>query len=244
MIDRASGRVYAVSNDGVLRTVALADGSDAAQPLQVVTGPATNKVWGGLNLVNGSLYIATASDGCDTPPWRGTVYRVSVAGGTPTLAGSWAVDQSIPPPNGGGGIWGYGGVSSDTANGRIFAATAADSNELYTPYSDFAVALDSSLGFLGAFEPFHPSSFPCNGQPCDECIIADWITTAVRQCPLQSLPHRPRRPIRILVAVEENWTSRAPRPRRLEAERIAQRWDRWHSTHSHASPQRPQESSS
>jgi outer membrane protein assembly factor BamB len=75
VVDRASGRVYAVSNDGLLRTMSLTDGTDAAPALAVVNGPTTNKVWGGLNLVNGGLYIATASDGCDTQPWRGAIFH-------------------------------------------------------------------------------------------------------------------------------------------------------------------------
>ena len=70
-IDKAAGRVYVVGDAGDLRTLSLADGTDAAAALPLVTGPATNKVWGGLTLIGGDLYVATASDGCDSPPWRG-----------------------------------------------------------------------------------------------------------------------------------------------------------------------------
>src|SRR4029077_19419373 len=129
VIDRTVGRVYTVSDDGMLHALAIADGTDAAQPQQLISGAPTNKVWGGLNLVNGTLYIASASDGCDTAPWRGQIYRVDVTGTTPHVLGSWAVVPGIAPPNGGGGIWGYGGVAVDPASGNVYAATGADSAE-------------------------------------------------------------------------------------------------------------------
>ena len=183
VIDRAGGRVYAVADDGTLRTLALSNGSDAAPAVQVITGAATNKVWGGLNLVGSSLYIATASDGCDTQPWRGQIYRVDVSGTTPQVVASWAVVQGIGPPSGGGGIWGYGGVSVDVATGRVFAATGADSNEGYQPYADRMVALGGGLIFLGSFEPAHPTSFPCNGAPCDVDFGATPLVFQPSGCP-------------------------------------------------------------
>ena len=167
VIDRASGRVYTVSDDGQLHTISLADGSDAAPALAVVENPTTNKVWGGLNFVNGALYIASASDGCDTYPWRGGVYRVDLSTGTPRVSGHFATVPSIPAPAGGGGIWGYGGVAADTSNGHIYAASGADSNEQYIPYGDRAIALDAGLNVLGTFAPLEPTTFPCTGAPCD-----------------------------------------------------------------------------
>jgi outer membrane protein assembly factor BamB len=167
VVDRTNNRVYAVADDGSLRTLSLADGTDTVAALQVIALPATNKVWGGLNLVGSNLYIATASDGCDTAPWRGTIYRIDVSGGAPRVAGSFVVVPGVAAPNGGGGIWGYGGVSVDTATGRVFAASGADSNEAFTPYADRMIALDSSLGVLGSFEPPHPNNFPCASPPCD-----------------------------------------------------------------------------
>jgi outer membrane protein assembly factor BamB len=167
VIDRPAGRVYTVADDGSLRSLSLADGADAAAAVQVIGQSATNKVWGGLNLVGTSLYIATASDGCDTPPWRGQIYRVNVAGATPQVSGSWPVVPGIAPPAGGGGIWGYGGVSIEPSTGHVYAATGADSNEGYTPYGDRIVALDAALGVLGSYAPPHLSQFPCSGAPCD-----------------------------------------------------------------------------
>lgn len=167
-IDKARGRVYVVTEDGVLRTIDLISGADLASGVPIITGPQTNRVWGGLNLTGGTtLYVATASDGCDSPPWRGRVLKVDVSGATPSLAKEWDVVPGIAAPSGGGGIWGYGGVAVDGPGGNVYAATGADSNETYTQYSDRLVALSGDLGLLGSFEPFHPTTFPCTGAPCD-----------------------------------------------------------------------------
>jgi outer membrane protein assembly factor BamB len=165
--DKANARVYTVSDDGRLHVLSLADGSDAVTPLQVIAQPATNKVWGGLNLSGNVLYIATASDGCDTEPWRGRVYRVDLNGGVPTVTSTFDVVPGLAAPNGGGGIWGYGGVSVDTAAGTVFAATGADSAEGYSQYANRMIALNASLGLLGSFLPTEPATFPCSGAPCD-----------------------------------------------------------------------------
>ncbi|MGC4049756.1 MAG: PQQ-binding-like beta-propeller repeat protein, partial [Paludibaculum sp.] len=168
LIDRVFGRVYLVSNDGIFRTLNLSDGNDAAPGFALISNAATNKVWGGLNKVGDSIYLATASDGRDTAPWRGMVYKVNVAA-NPVLAASWVVVPGIAAPNGGGGIWGYGGVGVDPATGIVYAASGSDSQmpEGYTPYANRIIALDSNLNLLGSYGPSQPSNFPCNGAPCD-----------------------------------------------------------------------------
>jgi outer membrane protein assembly factor BamB len=182
-IDAGANRVYVVANDGTLHALSLNDGTDAVPALQLIAGAATNKVWGGLTLVGGMLYVATASDGCDTSPWRGRVYRVDVSGTTPSALGSWDVVPGIPAPSGGGGIWGYGGVSVDTATGNVLAATGADSAESYQAYADRLVALDGGLNLLGSYEPFHPATFPCNGSPCDVDFGATPVVFQPSGCP-------------------------------------------------------------
>ncbi|HJU15207.1 MAG TPA: PQQ-binding-like beta-propeller repeat protein [Stellaceae bacterium] len=168
VVDRTSGRVYAVSQDGALRTFSLADGTDAAAALPIITSNvATNKVWGGLNLVGSNLYIATASDGNDTPPWKGRIVRVDVSGTTPTVAGTFYVVPSIPAPDGGGGIWGYGGVAVDPTNGRVYAATSATDSyptETYQLYAASMIALGANLNLLGYYQPTPPS---CQTTQCD-----------------------------------------------------------------------------
>jgi outer membrane protein assembly factor BamB len=84
VVDRAAGRVYAVTDDGDLRVLSLSTGAQVTSPLPVVTVPKTNNVWGGLTLFDGNLYIPTGSTGCDQAPWPGGIYQVGVAGATPT----------------------------------------------------------------------------------------------------------------------------------------------------------------
>lgn len=167
LVDRTALRIYAVSDDGSLRTISLLDGTDAAPALSLVANPTTNKVWGGMNRMGNNLYFATASDGCDTKPWRAQIYRVDLSGAAPALVNSFVVVPGIADPNGGGGIWGYGGVSIDTNTGNVFAATGDDSNEGFTPWADRMLALDSGLNLLGNFEATNPSNFPCGSAPCD-----------------------------------------------------------------------------
>ena len=183
LVDRTAGLVYVVSDDGFFRTLALADGNDAAPAVSIIPNRATNKVSGGLNQLGTNVYITTASDGCDGQPWRGVTYRMNVSGTNPVLAGSFATVPSVAPPNGGGGIWGYGGVSIDPATGQLYAASGADSNEGYTLYADRLFTLDSNLNILGSYAPSHPSTFPCNGAPCDVDFGATPLVFTPPGCP-------------------------------------------------------------
>ena len=167
VIDRTGGRIFTVSGDGQLRTVSLADGTEASPAVPIITDHvATNKVWGGLNLVGTNLYIATASDGNDTPPWQGRIFRVDVSGANPTIAGTFIVVPSISAPHGGGGIWGYGGVAVDPATGRVYAATSATDSmpEGYPAYAGSMIALDTNLNLLGSYQPVPPA---CQTAQCD-----------------------------------------------------------------------------
>jgi outer membrane protein assembly factor BamB len=189
VIDKATGRIYTVTDDGFLRTLALADGSETRAPLQVITDhPATNSVWGGLNLAGNDLYIATGSNGADVPPWWGRIVHVDVGGTAPAVVNVFKVVPGIAVPNGGGGIWGYGGVTMDTT-GRVFAATSADdvlnSNlaEGYTPYAGRMVALDAGLALLGTYEPPHPTPCPGDAGVCDMDFGATPVIFQPTGCP-------------------------------------------------------------
>ena len=188
VIDRATNRVYTVSTDGEFRTLSLVDGTDAAPAFAMITNPATNNVWGGLNKLDNYVYIPTASNGGDVAPWRGQVYQVDVSS-TPKLVGDFVVVPSIPAPNGGGGIWGYGGVSADPTTGNIYAASADDSNvgsngdEGYTPYSDSVIALNENVGLLGYYQASEPSQYACDGAPCDLDFASTPIIFNPAGCP-------------------------------------------------------------
>jgi outer membrane protein assembly factor BamB len=189
VVDRTSGRIYAVTDDGTLHILSLADGSDAAASLQFITNPATNYVWGGLSLVNGALYIPTASDGCDDVPWQGGIYQIGVTGSAPQLLKHWITVPSLPASQAGGGIWGYGGVSVDTASGHVYAASSDDATgistqEGVTPYAASLLALDSNLNLLGWYQPPEAAQYPCApSQACDQDFAATPLVFHPAGCP-------------------------------------------------------------
>ena len=167
-IDRAKLRVYAVSSGGTFFSLSLVDGSVAGSIPNMIPNPRTNVVWGGLNQNGSSVYVVTASDGCDSQPWQGTIYKVNVAGATPLLAASAPTVPSLAVTgDAGGGIWGYGGLAIDTASGNLYVTAAADVNESTTPYANRMIAYDPNLNVLGSYLPPDPPTFPCAGAPCD-----------------------------------------------------------------------------
>jgi outer membrane protein assembly factor BamB len=183
VVDRNTGRIYLITDDGVLHTVSLADGTDMMVGLRIIDLPATNKVRGGLNMLNNSVYIASGSGGCDAAPWHGRIYRVDVSGGSPVLSNTFDVIPSISGDNRGGGIWGYGGVAVDPVSGNVYAATGADANETYTPYGVRMLSLTSDLTLQGSYEPPHPNKYPCSGAPCDVDFGATPIVFQPTGCP-------------------------------------------------------------
>jgi Fibronectin type III domain/PQQ-like domain/Viral BACON domain len=189
VVDRFTGRIYTVTDDGSLRTVSLADGTEFAPALPLVSNPATNVVWGGLTLINGNVYFPTGSDGCDDAPWQGGIFQVAVGGSSPQLVKHWITVPSLPASTAGGGIWGYGGVSFDANNNHVYAASADDGtglngNEGYTPYAGSMLALDSSLSLLGWYQPPQPANYNCGSSPpCDQDFAATPLVFHPSGCP-------------------------------------------------------------
>ena len=99
------------------------------------------------------------------------------------MLGTWDVVPGIAAPNGGGGIWGYGGVSVDPATGNVYAASGADSNEKYTPYANRVIGLGAGLTLLGSYLPPEPNNFPCSGSPCDLDFGATPVVYHPSGCP-------------------------------------------------------------
>ena len=191
VVNRTSGLIYAVTDDGDLRTVLLSNGTQAAPALPLITNPATNYVWGGLNLVNGNLYIPTASNGCDQAPWQSGIYQVNVSAPTnPQLVDHWITVPSLPASEAGGGIWGWGGVSVDTSTGHVYAATSDDATNLsgdegYTPYSGSMVALDDNLNLLGWYQAPQNPNYNCgSAPPCDQDFASTPLPFQPPGCPV------------------------------------------------------------
>ncbi len=110
VIDAARARVFVISSDGRLHTLALADGHPAMPPTQFV--PAFSKMWS-LNYSGGVLYTSI-SQGCNH-------VSSGIAALNPDVAGRPVV-RFYSAIYGGAGIWGRGGPSVDF-NGFIYGAT-------------------------------------------------------------------------------------------------------------------------
>ena len=140
VLDRARGSVYVAAGDGVAYDLDLATGATKRR-WTIVTDTQHEHVWSGLNLVRGLLYIPVASN-CDVPPFRGRVVAIDVSSGD-RVATWWVTGRNGP---GGGGVWGWGGVSVDPAARAVFAATgnSNDSSE-HSGYAERVVRLSPRL---------------------------------------------------------------------------------------------------
>jgi outer membrane protein assembly factor BamB len=120
-LDRAV--LFVANADGELHALDLATGEEKpGYPVAVVPNNLYEYVWGGLRIANGHVYVPVASY-CDVGPPGGPMPEgrlVAVPLGAPGDAKVWD-----PVPGGGnmGGMWGWGGVSIDPSNGRVFTAT-------------------------------------------------------------------------------------------------------------------------
>jgi outer membrane protein assembly factor BamB len=149
-IDRPRGTLYAVGDDGDVHAFGLASGVERPHwPVTGVFDPAQIHDYGGLTYDPGTgrLYVTFAGH-CDIRPYQGRIVEIDVATRT--------TRQFFPagPYAGGGGIWGPGGVSVDTATHHVFAATG---NAKHHPenirYSEAVVELTSTLRPLGVDHP-------------------------------------------------------------------------------------------
>jgi outer membrane protein assembly factor BamB/cytochrome c5 len=107
VIDPAKARVFVISSDGRLHTLALSDGKPAMPPAKFV--PAYSKMWS-LNYSGGVLYASLSQD-CNHAA-SGVVALDPDAPGRP-------VTRFFSTVNGGAGIWGRGGVAIDFAGSII-----------------------------------------------------------------------------------------------------------------------------
>ena len=133
---RAPDAVYAVSTDGMLRTLYISNGDNAKPPVRFLPANANAS---GLLLVDNTMY-ATTSGNC---------------GGAPN--GVWAIETTADTPapmhwsTNGGGVAGNYGPALGT-DGTIYAATM-DGDYSPVAFSDSQVALDKSLKLKDWFTP-------------------------------------------------------------------------------------------
>jgi outer membrane protein assembly factor BamB len=125
VIDRATNRIYVPDGADAVHALDLASGTEqTGWPITIASPANTNFIESALtyNPANQMLYVETSST-CDISPWFGRVTAINTV--------SASVVNSFFPTQGqsGGGIWGFGGASVDTATNNVYIATGnADTN--------------------------------------------------------------------------------------------------------------------
>jgi hypothetical protein len=149
VIDRGRNSIFTMGGGGTLYELDLAGGRTKRR-WQLTNDPTHNYDYGALLLADGTLYVPFAGN-CDTDPYHGFVAAIRVRDGRRTA--TWFPDGAV----GGGGIWGYGGVSADPG-GSIFAAVGNSRGPgRNTGYGEHVVRLTSHLGVVSANYPGLPS---------------------------------------------------------------------------------------
>ncbi|MFY9578935.1 MAG: PQQ-binding-like beta-propeller repeat protein [Gaiellaceae bacterium] len=183
-IDSVHGVLYVVNADGVLHGLDLTSGLDVpGYPRTIVPRSDYEYVWGGLRIANDRLYVPVASY-CDAGPADdfpdGRLFSIPLA--DPDALTEW---QPVAGPGNLGGVWGWGGVSVDPANGTVFTGIGnshvwSDECSCYVDnggYGDQIVALPPDLSsVLDADAP----SLPTTG---DEDFGAAPLLFQPRGCP-------------------------------------------------------------
>jgi outer membrane protein assembly factor BamB len=148
--DRAGNRIFAAGGDGHVYALDPATGNILnGWPVAISSDPGHETVYSAPTLFGGRLYVELAGR-CDQTPYHGRILAID----TSTRAtNQFYVTGSATGPNG-GGIWGWGGVSIDPANGDVYAATG---NALIRPenafYAEHVIRLSSTLQVKAAHSP-------------------------------------------------------------------------------------------
>jgi outer membrane protein assembly factor BamB len=117
-VDKTAGRVYVAGADGKLYSLVLSTGATVSGWPQVVTShPGLEHVYSAITRSGSRLYVETASY-CDVTPYHGRIEEFDIP--SHARVHTWLVDGKGGPS--GGGIWGQGGVSIDSA-GHVYTAT-------------------------------------------------------------------------------------------------------------------------
>jgi hypothetical protein len=180
--DASSKSIYVVGNNNAQ---ANAQANNVLYHLDAATGNTLNQVsfaspstavgptdlnfsHTSITLNNGIAYVGTGST-CDISSWRGRVVAVSVPAMTVsnTFFTTWGQGGNY----GGGGIWGWGGVSLD-ANGNVLTGVGNADNNLpgnisapfvsapteYSGYAETLLELDPSVtNVIASHHPIAPS---------------------------------------------------------------------------------------
>lgn len=130
--DPANNLIYSYGLDGKVHRFQLTTGKELqgnGWPAQVTLMPLSEKVSSPLNLINGYLYVTTASFSGDAPPYQGHMVAINVKTGDTHIFNSLCNDHTHllalnECPYNGGGIWARPAVVQDPVTGHIFFTTS------------------------------------------------------------------------------------------------------------------------
>jgi outer membrane protein assembly factor BamB len=130
--DPANNLIYSYGLDGKVHRFQLTSGKELegnGWPVRVTLMPQSEKVSSPLNLINGYLYVTTASFSGDAPPYQGHMVAINVKTGATHVFNSLCNDHTHllalnECPNNGGGIWARPAVVVDPVTGHIFFTTS------------------------------------------------------------------------------------------------------------------------
>jgi outer membrane protein assembly factor BamB len=130
--DPANNLIYSYGLDGKVHRFRLTTGKElegAGWPVRVTRMPLSEKVSSPLNLINGYLYVTTASFSGDAPPYQGHMVAINVKTGSKHVFNSLCNDHTHllalgECPANGGGIWARPAVVQDPVTGHIFFTTS------------------------------------------------------------------------------------------------------------------------
>ncbi|HEY7125485.1 MAG TPA: PQQ-binding-like beta-propeller repeat protein [Ktedonobacterales bacterium] len=130
--DPANNLIYSYGLDGKVHRFQLTTGKELqgnGWPVQVTLMPLSEKVSSPLNLINGYLYVTTASFSGDAPPYQGHMVAINVKTGSTHIFNSLCNDHThLLALNecqyNGGGIWARPAVVQDPVTGHIFFTTS------------------------------------------------------------------------------------------------------------------------
>ena len=164
--------VYAVSPDGLVHKLSLADGAEAtdgAWPVRVTLDPAHEKVGSALN-VSGPYVIATTGGHItDTPPYQGHVVTIDRASGAIVhVFNALCTDVTVLMETSacadwGGAIWGRAGAVVMPGTGDLLVSTANGTWNGSTDWGDSVLELSPDAGeLLRAYTPSDYESLDAN----------------------------------------------------------------------------------
>ncbi len=168
VIDRTNGVLYVPDGLHQVHALTLGTGQEAAGwPVNLLEpnsddGSSSNLhefAHTALTLLNGKIYAGLGST-CDITPWKGRVVEIDVA--SRTLQNTFYTAFNQGGAYSGGGVWGWGGVSTDGSAlyfgvGNTDTATQGtgftNTSDETAGYGEHIVKLGTDLGFLQANLP-------------------------------------------------------------------------------------------